>query len=50
MTDIDDTAESDEGHEDHEEHPRGSLLLLSLYMLLIAAMWIWAYVLLIGRS
>ena len=47
MTDVDDAAESDETH---EEHPRGSLLLLSLYMVLIAVMWVWAYWLLIGRS
>ncbi len=37
-------------HEEAEHRPAGTMLILGLFILLIIAMWGWAYYLLIGRS
>lgn len=35
---------------DQETHPRGTFFLMLLFLLMIAAMWIWMYITLLQRG
>jgi hypothetical protein len=43
-------APTPDGADDHQEHPKGTMLIVFLMILAMAALWGWAYYLLVVRS
>jgi hypothetical protein len=46
---VSELPEAVDGHED-EHHPKGTFLLLMLFLALVVGYWAWTYMILLGRG